>query len=344
MPSLKKIATLHVDGIPNRDYVNCDTSVYNYDGLNDYHIDFFDAGKLSDVTELALYIKLGDDENISRDDLECYIDEISTNTNINVTGYTPLVDFEEQNKKSKENLADALRSVNELLEVKPHIVQIDASKTLLDKIKDATTNCAILQISTEVTMYEYSYDEGELDKVNNYDLDSKLFVVPFNDSIDLEIYKKVKTYIEEELSLVHKDDNLIESISSCLDENYFNYSGLTDSDGVYATDSELDEWEEGNYELYNKDCFIRPFLNGNPIQSNLFLEIIKSGQQKYIDETKKEYSVWVGGTEVNDVLLTKNEALALVEKYTNDGYDDVELDKVEDSKDAEKKSSVKKNR
>jgi len=37
----------------------------------------------------------------------------------------------------------------------------------------------------------------------------------------------------------------------------------------------------------------------------------------------EEYSVWVGGGEVNDAYLTYLEAVALAEAYEKDGYDDV---------------------
>ena len=38
------------------------------------------------------------------------------------------------------------------------------------------------------------------------------------------------------------------------------------------------------------------------------------------------YSVWVGGIEVNDVLLTKDEAVDLANEYVAKGYDDVVID------------------
>lgn len=40
------------------------------------------------------------------------------------------------------------------------------------------------------------------------------------------------------------------------------------------------------------------------------------------------YSVWVGGVEVNDYYLTEKEAEALAEEYRQDGYDDVQVEKV----------------
>jgi len=41
-----------------------------------------------------------------------------------------------------------------------------------------------------------------------------------------------------------------------------------------------------------------------------------------------KYSVWVGGTEVNDVYLTKDEADTLAMEYIEDGYDDVFVEEV----------------
>lgn len=37
------------------------------------------------------------------------------------------------------------------------------------------------------------------------------------------------------------------------------------------------------------------------------------------------YSVWVGGVEVNDYYLTKEQAEELAELYKADGYDDIEI-------------------
>ena len=48
------------------------------------------------------------------------------------------------------------------------------------------------------------------------------------------------------------------------------------------------------------------------------------------EEQLKEYTVWVGGTEVNDFLLTKEKSEELAESYIEDGYDDVAIDKVDD--------------
>ena len=41
---------------------------------------------------------------------------------------------------------------------------------------------------------------------------------------------------------------------------------------------------------------------------------------------ENRFSVWVGGTEVNDYLLTKEQAEDLAFEYEEDGYDDVAID------------------
>lgn len=42
-----------------------------------------------------------------------------------------------------------------------------------------------------------------------------------------------------------------------------------------------------------------------------------------------KYSVWVGGVEVNDSYLTREAAATIAEEYSNDGYDDVQIEVVE---------------
>ena len=41
------------------------------------------------------------------------------------------------------------------------------------------------------------------------------------------------------------------------------------------------------------------------------------------------YTVWVGGTEVNDYLLDKRKAFDLAQQYIDDGYDDVFVKRIE---------------
>jgi hypothetical protein len=42
----------------------------------------------------------------------------------------------------------------------------------------------------------------------------------------------------------------------------------------------------------------------------------------------KQYTVWVGGVEVNDVLLDKNQAENLAFEYEAEGYDDVIIEEI----------------
>jgi hypothetical protein len=44
--------------------------------------------------------------------------------------------------------------------------------------------------------------------------------------------------------------------------------------------------------------------------------------------SKKTYTVWVGGSEVNDSYLTKEEAENLASEYKADGYDDVVVENI----------------
>ena len=40
------------------------------------------------------------------------------------------------------------------------------------------------------------------------------------------------------------------------------------------------------------------------------------------------YTVWVGGTEVNDYYLNESKAHALAQQFKNDGYNDVIIEKI----------------
>ncbi len=43
-------------------------------------------------------------------------------------------------------------------------------------------------------------------------------------------------------------------------------------------------------------------------------------------DNKKEYTVWVGGVEVNDYYLTLERASELADEWREDGYDDVVIE------------------
>ena len=45
--------------------------------------------------------------------------------------------------------------------------------------------------------------------------------------------------------------------------------------------------------------------------------------------TERKYTVWVGGTEVNDYLLPLEEAIELANEWSERGYSDVGLTKYE---------------
>ena len=42
----------------------------------------------------------------------------------------------------------------------------------------------------------------------------------------------------------------------------------------------------------------------------------------------RNYSVWVGGVEVTDYLVTEEVANEIAQQYKDDGYDDVAIDEV----------------
>jgi len=51
-------------------------------------------------------------------------------------------------------------------------------------------------------------------------------------------------------------------------------------------------------------------------------------ERKMQHKNDKQYTVWVGGGEVNDYLLTKEEAQKIADSFINDGYEDVRIEKI----------------
>jgi len=44
--------------------------------------------------------------------------------------------------------------------------------------------------------------------------------------------------------------------------------------------------------------------------------------------SEKNYSVWIGGVEVNDYFLTKKEAEEIAKIYRQKGYEDIVIEKI----------------
>jgi hypothetical protein len=55
-------------------------------------------------------------------------------------------------------------------------------------------------------------------------------------------------------------------------------------------------------------------------------DMSKEDYDKTVKSSEMEYTVWVGGTEVNDNWLSYDDAVRLYDKYKAQGYDDVQLD------------------
>lgn len=66
--------------------------------------------------------------------------------------------------------------------------------------------------------------------------------------------------------------------------------------------------------------------NASEILLKQYLILTKLAKRKE-KKMKKCFTVWVGGVEVNDYLLSRSEAVALADSYKQDGYDDVSVQK-----------------
>jgi len=55
-------------------------------------------------------------------------------------------------------------------------------------------------------------------------------------------------------------------------------------------------------------------------------DMSKEDYDKTVKNAEMEYTVWAGGTEVNDDWLNKEDAIALYNKYSKEGYDDIAID------------------
>lgn len=102
------------------------------------------------------------------------------------------------------------------------------------------------QISSYHEIYEDSYEEGELDRVNSYEID------PHTIEADTPM-EAIANYYDSYLPRRYKPENVI------LDDKRANTiydSSLEDGSGFKPSEDELAEWMEGRMKLYANNAKI----------------------------------------------------------------------------------------
>ncbi|NBT59339.1 hypothetical protein EBT16_11205 [bacterium] len=102
------------------------------------------------------------------------------------------------------------------------------------------------QISSYHEIYEDSYEEGELDRVNSYEID------PHTIEADTPM-EAIAKYYNSYMPTEFKPENAM------LDDEQANivyYSSLEDESGLKPSEDELAEWMEGRMKLYANNATI----------------------------------------------------------------------------------------
>ena len=82
--------------------------------------------------------------------------------------------------------------------------------------------------------------------------------------------------------------------------------------------------------LKEADAFVKKFMKNDVDEYEDKKRVILKKTKNYevATTTDKNYSVWVGGSEVNNNYLTKKDAENLAKEFKDDGYEDVVVEKV----------------
>ena len=108
-------------------------------------------------------------------------------------------------------------------------------------------------------------------------------------------------------------ESRVVSIEEVRDDGEFMDSYMIDESQAVSNAGEQESW------FYNGKNYLITTWNERAVEHNDGDEEI-SVNDEYIGRV---YTVWVGGSEVNDNLLTRSEAEDLANEYREDGYDDV---------------------
>jgi hypothetical protein len=99
------------------------------------------------------------------------------------------------------------------------------------------------------SIYEDSYNDGELDWVNGYELSS--FIKADNPANAVQQYIENKLYYKFNSRAFCEDDE---------QSNVGHYNVLVDEDNGEATDSEYELWKQGKMQLYSDNIRIEVYM------------------------------------------------------------------------------------
>ena len=198
--------------------------------------------------------------------------------------------------------------------------ELDMGKNLRDAIHDLARSFA--------DMHNKSYEAYE--RMSDSLLARSHILELGNDSATID---QVSTDIEPEMDMGEPAMDLEDEVEESLE-------AIEEGPCDVATKDELSKMSGKEYDKYaqwKKDCEheerVTPLSTKrleseetNDDYDDYHGDMSKEEYDKTVNNSEMEYTVWVGGTEVNDYWLNYDEAVALYDKYKEQGYDDIQLD------------------
>ena len=143
---------------------------------------------------------------------------------------------------------------------------------------------------------------------------------------DLEDRLESMEYDLQRIDESHVDKYEHDSLKDDMYENFEALLCFLKHSGIIPDDvTELNEL----YKVEERECKAEDDANRSQdveeVDTVYPYEIDKyeSGSWSEADDTSSKYTVWVGGTEVNDDYVEYDEACSIAKKYIDEGYDDV---------------------
>ena len=136
------------------------------------------------------------------------------------------------------------------------------------------------------------------------------------------LYFLIESVIEQSMTEVNSGKSIAVTLNSFDDEG-----NVVDTTVMQLTENQVSDIVDHAAQLIIVD---RDNGDVNAVINELEEALCVSGviAEAGQENEPKNYTVWVGGVEVNEVLLTKTAAENLAKQYRDDGYDDVQIESV----------------
>jgi len=145
-------------------------------------------------------------------------------------------------------------------------------KSIIEKVNTEIEGLYTVTIKSDAVVHLDDYELGEGELRNSYDNDTKEFSSTQETLVE-DIQTNLTSYIEDTLYATFDETAIKEQLED-ESEYHFWVSAFVDIDNTEPSDDQIENWKNGNEELFIQDNDIQISINGKAISNGLLADIL----------------------------------------------------------------------